>query len=70
MEYQWKDNENNFAARKVFSLQSYLYQIAAEDLILLGKQIKNYDFTNALRTRLSKYGNFSHILIPRIYDFG
>ena len=21
-------------------------------------------------TRLSKYGNFSHILIPRIYDFG
>ncbi len=22
------------------------------------------------KTRLSKYGNFSHILIPRIYDFG
>ncbi len=27
-------------------------------------------FTNGTGSRLSKYGNFSHILIPRIYDFG
>ncbi len=36
----------------------------------LSAEYGSFDTYKGRGTRLSKYGNFSHILIPRIYDFG
>ncbi len=61
--------EKDISVAKALSIGGGLTPRGTQNDIII-KRKDTQGKVHELEARLSKYGNFSHILIPRIYDFG